>query len=389
MVLLKDNHILIADHSEMKRFFKSIGREGSFKRLATSRGDDETPNCASEDSEKREPTKFMSWNTNSFLLRLKTNREEFFSVLRSLDPDVIAIQEVRIPAAGRKGEPRNPSEIKDDTSSAREEKQIMMRALSMSPLSDYGVWWSLGDSKYGGTALLVKHSCSPLSISYSLDHSDGSKAKHEADGRVILAEFHSFRLLNTYVPNNGWRDEDTGFVRRRAWDARMLEFVKRSHKKPLIWCGDLNVSHKDIDVSHPEFFATAKVQGYTPPNTEDKGQPGFTLSERQRFAECLSEGELVDTYRSLHKQQERDNGFTWSGNPVGKYRGKRMRIDYFLLSKKLLDRLVSSDIHGQGVELEGFCGSDHCPISMEIRPASKEVAKIECIVSRQVESLDT
>lgn len=70
---------------------------------------------------------------------------------------------------------------------------------------------------------------------------DGSKLKHEADGRVILAEFHSFRLLNTYVPNNSWKDDDNGFARRRAWDARMIEFLKRPHKKPLIWCGDLNV----------------------------------------------------------------------------------------------------------------------------------------------------
>ena len=76
----------------MKRFFKSIGREGSFKRLATSRGEDGTPVCAAEDTVKREPTKFLSWNTNSFLLRLKTNREEVFSLLRRLDPDVIAIQ---------------------------------------------------------------------------------------------------------------------------------------------------------------------------------------------------------------------------------------------------------------------------------------------------------
>ncbi|XP_024364248.1 DNA-(apurinic or apyrimidinic site) endonuclease [Physcomitrium patens] len=372
----------------MKRFFKSIGREGSFKRLATSRGEDGTPTCAREDSEKREPTKFMSWNTNSFLLRLKTNREEVLSLLRRLDPDVIAIQEVRIPSAGRKGEPRNHGELKDDTNSAREDKQIMMRALSVSPLSDYGVWWSLSDSKYGGTALLVKHSCSPISILYSLDESDGSKLKHEADGRVILAEFHSFRLLNTYVPNNSWKDDDNGFARRRAWDARMIEFLKRPHKKPLIWCGDLNVSNEVIDVSHPDFFSNAKLQGYTPPNAEDIGQPGFTLGERQRFAECLSKGDLVDTYRHLHKQQDFDAGFTWSGNPVGKYRGKRMRIDYFLLSRKLLDRLVSSDIHGQGIEQEGFCGSDHCPITMEIRTATKEIAKVECIQSRQVDSLD-
>jgi exonuclease III len=97
---------------------------------------------------------------------------------------------------------------------------------------------------------------------------EGSRTKHEVDGRAILAEFHSFRLLNTYVPNNGWKDEDMGFPRRRAWDQRMLEFVTRPSNKPLVWCGDLNVSHEDIDVSHPDFFRNAKLQGYTPPNPE-------------------------------------------------------------------------------------------------------------------------
>lgn len=72
---------------------------------------------------------------------------------------------------------------------------------------------------------------------------EGSRTKHEVDGRVILAEFHSFRLLNTYVPNNGWKDEDMGFPRRRAWDQRMLEFVTRPSNKPLVWCGDLNVRY--------------------------------------------------------------------------------------------------------------------------------------------------
>lgn len=66
-------------------------------------------------------------------------------------------------------------------------------------------------------------------------------SKHEPEGRVILAEFESFRLLNTYVPNNGWKDEETSFQRRRKWDKRMLEFVVQSSDKPLIWCGDLNV----------------------------------------------------------------------------------------------------------------------------------------------------
>nr|XP_024383071.1 DNA-(apurinic or apyrimidinic site) lyase-like [Physcomitrium patens] len=97
----------------------------------------------------------------------------------------------------------NHCELKDDTNSACEDKQITMYALSVSPLSDSGVWWSLGDSNYGGTALLVKQNCSPISISCSLDQSDGSILKHEADGSVVLAEFPSFRLLYRLVPNNG------------------------------------------------------------------------------------------------------------------------------------------------------------------------------------------
>jgi len=374
----------------MKRFFKAVERDGSFKKQALSQAAADGGGYAADGgAEKREPSKFMAWNANSFLLRLKSDRDEVLSLLLRLDPDVIAIQEVRIPAAGRKGEPKNQAEMKDDTNAAREDKQAMMRALSMPPLSDYAVWWSLADSKYGGTALFVKHCCTPLSVCFSLDQSEGSRTKHEVDGRVILAEFHSFRLLNTYVPNNGWKDEDMGFPRRRAWDQRMLEFVTRPSNKPLVWCGDLNVSHEDIDVSHPDFFRNAKLQGYTPPNPEDCGQPGFTLGERRRFARCLTDGDLVDTYRWLHKQQEMDNGFTWSGNPVGKYRGKRMRIDYFLLSRKLLDRLISSEIHGHGIDREGFYGSDHCPLTMELGKATHEAGRaVECVQSKQFNALD-
>ncbi|KAL0311326.1 UNVERIFIED_CONTAM: DNA-(apurinic or apyrimidinic site) lyase [Sesamum angustifolium] len=194
--------------------------------------------------------------------------------------------------------------------------------------------------------------------------------RHEPDGRVIFAEFESFRLLNTYVPNNGWKDEETAFQRRRKWDKRMLEFVLKTSDKPLIWCGDLNVSHQDLDVSHPEFFSAAKLNGYVPPNKEDCGQPGFTVSERKRFDSILKEGKLVDAYRYLHKDKDMERGFSWSGHPVGKYRGKRMRIDYFIVSEKLKERIVACEMHGRGIELEGFYGSDHCPVSLELSYAS-------------------
>ncbi|KAF3793666.1 DNA-(apurinic or apyrimidinic site) lyase [Nymphaea thermarum] len=361
----------------MKRFFKPIVKaedkdgngvdgdgncDGPLKKKQNQ--SEEANNDNEKEPAKLEPCKFMTWNSNSLLLRVKNNWVEFTSLVQRVDPDVIAIQEVRMPAAGSKGTPKNPGELKDDTNSAREEKRILLRALSSPPMGNYRVWWSLADSKYGGTALLIKKQFQPQKVSFSLDK---SSSRHEPDGRVILAEFESFYILNTYVPNNGWKDEENSFQRRRKWDKRMLEFVIQLGK-PLVWCGDLNVSHEDIDVSHKEFFSNARLNGYIPPNKEDCGQPGFTIAERQRFSKILREGRLLDAYRFLHKEQDFNCGFTWSGNPVGKYRGKRMRIDYFIVSEVLKDRIISCKIHGQGIELVGFCGSDHCPVSLELSP---------------------
>uniref|UniRef100_A0A2P2JHX6 DNA-(apurinic or apyrimidinic site) endonuclease n=1 Tax=Rhizophora mucronata TaxID=61149 RepID=A0A2P2JHX6_RHIMU len=363
----------------MKRFFKPIEKEGYVKKPALTpssnqeEGGEKGHVSESEDSnkgaKKKEPLRFITWNANSLLLRVKSNWPEFSKFVSGLDPDVIAIQEVRVPAAGSKGAAKNPRELKDDTSASREEKQILMRALSSPPFGDYHVWWSLADSKYAGTALLVKKCFQPIKVTFSLD---GAVPKHEPDGRVILAEFETFRLLNTYAPNNGWKEEENSFQRRRRWDKRMLEFVLQLSDKPLIWCGDLNVSHEEIDVSHPEFFSAAKLNGYVPPNKEDCGQPGFTLGERKRFGGILKEGRLVDGYRYLHKEKDMECGFSWSGHPIGKYRGKRMRIDYFIVSEKLKDRIKSCEMHGQGIEMQGFYGSDHCPVSLELSPPSPD-----------------
>lgn len=358
----------------MKRFFKPLEKEGSAKKPSLSPSKQASTNGEAqpepeEEVIRKDPLKFVTWNANSLLIRVKNNWPHFSNFISNLDPDIIAIQEVRMPAAGSKGAPKNPGEIKDDTSSSREEKQILMRALSSPPFGNYRVWWSLSDSKYAGTALLVKKCLGPVKVSFSLDR---TASKHEPDGRVILAEFETVRVLNTYAPNNGWKEEENSFQRRRKWDKRILEFVVQSSDKPLIWCGDLNVSHEDIDVSHPEFFSAAKMNGYVPPNKEDSGQPGFTLAERKRFGAILKEGRLVDAYRYLHKEKDMESGFSWSGNPIGKYRGKRMRIDYFIVSDKLKDRIAACEIHGHGIELEGFYGSDHCPVSLQLKEECKE-----------------
>ncbi|MQL97244.1 hypothetical protein Taro_029937, partial [Colocasia esculenta] len=237
--------------STMKRFFQPVPKEGSAKKLALSAtapplDEAEGPGAAGpasavSEGENREPLKFLTWNANSLLLRAKNDWPEFSKFVEDLDPDVICFQEVRMPAAGSKGATKNPSELKDDTSSAREEKQIP---------SMQGLLYLLNVNSS------LKRSPFPL-----IRH-------HEPDGRVILAEFESFRLLNTYVPNNGWKDDESSFIRRRKWDKRVLDFVLLSSEKPLIWCGDLNVSHQDIDVSHPDFFISAKLNGYIPPNRE-------------------------------------------------------------------------------------------------------------------------
>ncbi|KAK0586134.1 hypothetical protein LWI29_001607 [Acer saccharum] len=156
-----------------------------------------------------------------------------------------------------KGCAKNPGELKDDTGPSREEKRTLLRALSSPPFGDFQIWWSLVESKYAGTALLVKKYLQPKKVSFSLDK---SASKHEPDGRCS--------------------------------------------EKPLIWCGDLNVSHEEIDVSHPDFFSAAKLNGYIPPNKEDCGQPGFTLAERKRFGALLKEyGIYLETFASVDYDQ--------------------------------------------------------------------------------------
>ncbi|CAM0957297.1 unnamed protein product [Alopecurus aequalis] len=332
----------------MKRFFQAVPKDGSpaKKRPTGAVASDcaDSPEAAAasggvggEGVPCEEPRRFVTWNANSLLLRMKSDWPAFCEFVARLDPDVICVQTV-------------------------------LRALSSSPFKDYRVWWSLSESKYAGTAVFMKKKFEPKKVSFNLDR---TSSKHEADGRVIIVEFESLLLLNTYAPNNGWKEEENSFQRRRKWDKRMLEFVQQADK-PLIWCGDLNVSHDEIDVSHPDFFSSAKLNGYIPPNKEDCGQPGFTLAERQRFGNILSQGKLIDAYRFLHKEKDMEHGFSWSGNPIGKYRGKRMRIDYFVVSERLKDRIVSCEMHGHGIELEGFYGSDHCPLSFEL---SKEAAE--------------
>uniref|UniRef100_A0A803KQF8 DNA-(apurinic or apyrimidinic site) endonuclease n=1 Tax=Chenopodium quinoa TaxID=63459 RepID=A0A803KQF8_CHEQI len=295
----------------MKRFFQPIQKDGSSKKpaLSTKEDNEEEERESKDDGHAKEPLKLLTWNANSLLLRAKNNWPEFSKLVSYLDPDIIAIQEVRMPAAGSKGASKNQGELKDDTNASREENKCFY------------------DNHPGVDAGPFKSSIWKLSCA------------------VVSSRFQV------------------------CWDCIACEEMLQAKKDLLL---SRSFSHEDIDVSHPDFFAAAKMNGYIPPNKEDCGQPGFTISERKRFGTMLREGKLEDAYRFLHKEKDMECGFSWSGNPVGKYRGKRMRIDYFLVSEMLKDRIVSCKMHGQGIELEGFCGSDHCPLSLELAPSSPD-----------------
>ncbi|GJN41355.1 hypothetical protein PR202_gn00718 [Eleusine coracana subsp. coracana] len=291
----------------MKRFFQPVPKEGSAAKkrpAAVTYSGNATGAAGDGDGEGKpgeEPRKFLTWNANSLLLRMKNDWPAFSKFVARLDPDVICIQA------------SNPGSIRKR----------------------------------------------PLAI------------------RLLLELYVTFSPQSNLNP--------------------ILEFKSSSHE--------------EIDVSHPDFLSSAKLNGYTPLNKEDCGQPGFTLSERRRFGNILSQGKLVDAYRHLHKEKDMDCGFSWSGHPIGKYRGKRMRIDYFIVSEPLKERIVSCEMHGRGIELEGmklkilpiqhswqsqyfyldgnstdiivrenlprklkgFYGSDHCPVSLELSKMEAEV----------------
>lgn len=181
-------------------------------------------------------------------------------------------------------------------------------------------------------------------------------------------------LQNTYAPNNGWREES--FQRRREWDALVLRFVQRTRAsgQPLVWLGDLNVAHREPDVTHPSFFRVQVDRTAPKPGPGDAGQPGFTPNEQARFGQLLVHGGLVDSYRHLHPADTPpppdQPAWTWRGShhQTDKYHNRGMRIDYALVSQQLVDRIAEVKIIGYGSDRTHFFGSDHCPLFLRLQP---------------------
>lgn len=249
--------------------------------------------------------KFISWNVNG--LRAVCGKG-FADIFTELDADFFCLQETKL-----------------------QEGQIDLNFLG------YKSYWNYADKKgYSGTAIFTKHE--PLSVSYGLGIDE-----HDHEGRVITLEMEDFYLVCVYTPNaqDGLKRLDY----RMSWDDDFRTYVKGlAEKKGVIICGDLNVAHQDIDLKNPQ---------------TNHYNPGFTDEERGRFITLLKNG-FIDTFRHFYPDQ-RDIYSWWSYRFQARQKNVGWRIDYFLASENLRERLSSAAI------LTDIFGSDHCPVELILK----------------------
>ena len=251
--------------------------------------------------------KIISWNVNGVRACL---RNGFLDFLKNENPDIICLQEIKA----------HPEQVDID-------------------LSNYeNHYWNPAERKgYSGTAIFSK--IKPISVKYGIGLID-------EEGRVITLEFKDFYLVTVYTPNSKPELERLDF-RYNEWDKSFLKYVKKL-PKPVVFCGDLNVAHKEIDLKNPNSNKTTKTR---------PGTAGFTDKEREGFDNIIESG-YIDTFRSFHPEEEKYS--YWSYMFKARERNTGWRIDYFLVNSKLKDRLKKAEI------LSEIYGSDHCPILLEI-----------------------
>jgi len=249
--------------------------------------------------------KLISWNVNGLRAVLRKNFLEF---LEAEKPDVLCLQETKC----------TPDDV----------EQLWP--------AKYTTYWNSAEKKgYSGTAIFTKQR--PLGITPHVGISD-----HDREGRVLTAEFDDFQLVNVYVPNS--KRDLSRLPYRQQWDRDFLHFLRRlERKKPVIFCGDLNVAHTEIDLTHPK----ANVKNH-----------GFTPEERAGFSAFVKAG-FVDTFREFEKG---GGHYTWWSRMGGaRARNVGWRLDYFLTSAALRPRLKRAFIRPK------VMGSDHCPVGIVLR----------------------
>ncbi|MDO4180679.1 MAG: exodeoxyribonuclease III [Bacteroidales bacterium] len=248
--------------------------------------------------------KFISWNVNG--LRACCDKG-FADVFRRLDADFFCLQETKMQAG-----------------------QLDLQ------FEGYRSYWNYADKKgYSGTAIFSR--LEPLSVSYGLGID-----QHDHEGRVITLEMESFYLVTVYVPNS--QDELRRLDYRMTWEDDFRAYLKQlDEKKPVVVCGDLNVAHKEIDLKNPK---------------TNRRNAGFTDEERQKFTTLLEAG-FTDTFRYFYPDQEGIYSW-WSYRFKAREKNAGWRIDYFLTSASLNDKLKGVAIHTD------VFGSDHCPVEVTI-----------------------
>jgi len=248
--------------------------------------------------------KLVSWNVNGIRACLNKGFMNFFD---EIDADIFCIQETKA----------NSSQVD-----------------ILSP--NHTQFWNSAEKKgYSGTLIFTKEK--PLNSINGL-----GIEKHDNEGRVITLEFNTFYLVTVYTPNSK-RDLSRLDYRENEWDIDFLAYVKELEKiKPVIFCGDLNVAHKEIDLKNPK---------------SNERNAGFTKEERKGFNNISSSG-FIDTFRQFNK--EPDNYSWWSYMRGARNRNIGWRIDYFCVSSILKNNLKTAYIHQE------ILGSDHCPVSIDI-----------------------
>ena len=248
--------------------------------------------------------KFISWNVNGLRAVQKKGFEDIF---KSLDADFVCLQETKL-----------------------QEGQIDLS------FPGYESYWSYAEKKgYSGTAIFTREE--PLDVAYGLDIPE-----HDTEGRVITLEYGGFYLTNVYTPNA--KEDLSRLAYRQTWEDDFLAFLNRlRERKPVIFCGDLNVAHEEIDLKNPK---------------SNRGHAGFTDQEREKFTALLSAG-YTDTFRFFHPDQTGAYSW-WSYRFNARKNNAGWRIDYFItdaaLNGSLKDAGILSDVYG----------SDHCPVTLTL-----------------------
>uniref|UniRef100_UPI003FF0912E exodeoxyribonuclease III n=1 Tax=Roseburia sp. TaxID=2049040 RepID=UPI003FF0912E len=248
--------------------------------------------------------KLISWNVNGLRACVQKGFLDFFN---EIDADIFSIQESKL-----------------------QEGQIAL------DLPGYHQYWNYAQKKgYSGTAVFSKQEA--LSVSYGI-----GIPEHDTEGRVITLEYENFYLVNCYTPNS--QNELARLPYRMQWETDFRSYLKTlDEKKPVIYCGDLNVAHEEIDIKNPK---------------TNRKNAGFTDEERKKMTELLAAG-FTDTFRYFYPDQT-DIYSWWSYRFKAREKNAGWRIDYFITSKRLEDKLTDAKIHTE------IFGSDHCPIELTV-----------------------